>query len=93
MNEAKSLRRALYGIYFALSSAMPPESAALADDIVRDYLETPDLEQEERRIYSVIADADEPVPEERPRLRLVVDNSTDQFKNLFTYFDNTAAAY
>jgi hypothetical protein len=57
---------------------MPPERAALADDIVRDYLDAPDLEQEERHVYSVIADADEPPPEERPRLRLVVGNCTSR---------------
>jgi hypothetical protein len=91
----KSLRRALYGIYFALSSAMPPESAALADDIVKDYLDAPDLEQEERHIYSVIAGADEPLPEERPHLKLVVNNTgptNSDCRSLLTLIDNMAVA-
>ena len=46
----------------------------MADEIVKDYLDALDLEQEERHIYSVIADADEPVPEAPPRPRLVVSN-------------------
>ena len=77
MNDTnKALRRALYGIYFAISSAMQPERAALADEIVRDYLDQPDLEQEERHVYSVIAEADGVPAPRPPRLELVVNNAS-----------------
>jgi hypothetical protein len=77
MNDTnKALRHSLYGVFFALKSALPPESARLASEVVKNYLNNPDLEPEERLIYEVIVDGCEPPAETKPpHLQLVVNNA------------------
>jgi hypothetical protein len=70
MSDPTAFRHALYGVYFALTAAMPPESAEKAKEILRGFLQD-DLSPEERLIYETLVDDSEP-REERPRPKLRV---------------------
>jgi hypothetical protein len=47
-NATKSLRNAIYGVYYAITAALPPESAHVAHQILSGFLCEPDLAPEER---------------------------------------------
>jgi hypothetical protein len=70
MTDPTALRNALYGIFLALTAAMPPESAEKTKDFLRGFLKD-DLLPEERAIYETLID-DEPSQEQpRPKLRVI----------------------
>ena len=71
-NTTKSLRHALYGVYYAFTAALPPESADKAKQVLRGFLSDPDLSPEERVVYETLTEDSEPRKERpRPQLRLI----------------------
>jgi hypothetical protein len=70
VTDPTAFRHSLYGIYIALTAAMPAESADKAKEILRGFLKD-DLLPEERAIYEILID-DEPTQERpRPKLRVI----------------------
>jgi hypothetical protein len=66
----QALRHALYGVYFALTAAMPPEATDKAKEILRGFLKD-DLLPEERAIYEILIDEEPPQEQPRPKLRMI----------------------
>jgi hypothetical protein len=70
LDSTKALRHSLYGIYHAIISTLPPESADAAKQFLRGFLQD-DLLPEERLVYETLVDDSKP-REERPRPKLRV---------------------
>lgn len=71
--EIKSLRHALYGIFFAMSSVLPSQEADFINEVLLSFQDDPDTSPTERLIYGVLTDSHR--HDERPRPQLVVNNA------------------
>jgi hypothetical protein len=70
MTDPTAFRHALYGIYIALTAALPPEGVDKAKEILRGFLKD-DLLPEERLIYETLIDDEPPQAHPRPKLRVI----------------------
>jgi hypothetical protein len=73
-DDPTALRYALYGIWHALTAAMPPEGVDKAKEVLRGFLKD-DLLPEERAIYEILIDDEPPQERPRPKLRVISGGS------------------